>query len=583
MTVDVVVPVYRDVAMTVACARSVLAHGGPRLGRVLLLDDASPEPGMAEALAGLSASEARVEVFRNARNLGFVRTANRGLSLSRGDVVLLNSDTRVTPGWLDELAAVAGLSERVAAVVPLSNNATLCAVPEFCGDARPEEVPVEALRLQEAEPRVTELPTGVGFCLYLARRALELLGPLDPAYGRGYHEENDWCARARGRGLSILRANRALVYHVGSVSFGAERVALDRFNAERLVRRYPDYLEANRAFAEGPAAHVAALRAAWLLGRPRRAWLLGEPPALVEALRGRGLEANAGLPPATGPWPHACLVGRPVTDGDTFRRVLRAGHLFVRGEAVLEAERGSAEARRLTRALAGAAQAVTVSTDAAEVELQRLGLHLPGAWLRVPGACPGAPAGEAGGRFVAAVQGDGRGELELLLQAYALFRARWSGPGEAPGLLVGGASEGAERVAGVQRAAGAVPVRGALGFLAPVPTWAWPAEALAAAAAGTAVIAPRAGCLPELLGDGAAWTSGWGAPALSEQMARLAQDAAVRRALAEAGAVRACALDAGGAAAPLAVAFERAVLAPAEGPLSLHAGLCAGGAGTPRA
>lgn len=138
MKVDVVIPVFRDVDVTVACVRSVVSHGGPRLGRILLVDDASPEPGMGEALRRLATECDRVEVFRNAQNLGFVRSANRGLSLTRADVVLLNSDTQVTPGWLDELAGVAALSERVAAVVPLSNNSTLCAVPEFCGEARPE-------------------------------------------------------------------------------------------------------------------------------------------------------------------------------------------------------------------------------------------------------------------------------------------------------------------------------------------------------------------------------------------------------------------------------------------------------------
>ena len=45
--------------------------------------------------------------LRNERNLGFTGTANRGMAFSRADVVLLNSDTVVTAGWLDALARCA--------------------------------------------------------------------------------------------------------------------------------------------------------------------------------------------------------------------------------------------------------------------------------------------------------------------------------------------------------------------------------------------------------------------------------------------------------------------------------------------
>ena len=122
MIADVVVPVYRGVASTRACLRSVLEHSGAALGRLVIVDDASPEPAMQPMLAELRDAEPRIVLIRNEQNVGFVSSANRGLSLRARDVVLLNSDTVVTPGWLDELTSVAESSDRIAAVVPLSNN-----------------------------------------------------------------------------------------------------------------------------------------------------------------------------------------------------------------------------------------------------------------------------------------------------------------------------------------------------------------------------------------------------------------------------------------------------------------------------
>src|SRR5690606_17610115 len=125
---DVVIPVYADVELTRACVESVLEHSGEALDRLLLVDDCGPDPQMRPTLRAIRDSDPRVRVLENPRNLGFVETANRGLSLCEGHAVILNSDTRVTPGWLAALLEVLTSSERIAAVCPLSNNGTLCSV-----------------------------------------------------------------------------------------------------------------------------------------------------------------------------------------------------------------------------------------------------------------------------------------------------------------------------------------------------------------------------------------------------------------------------------------------------------------------
>ena len=269
--VDVVVPVYRDVALTLRCLESVVTHSGAKLRKLIVVDDASPEPGMRAALEAFRASDGRVRLLVNHENQGFIRSCNRGLSLRGGDAVILNSDTEVTSGWLAELMAGAEL-DGVAAVCPLSNNATLCSVPRWGEKNAADQV---SLGLRGVE-RFTEMPTGVGFCMLLRDEVMQLVGLFDEAYGRGYNEENDWCQRARAAGFRTLRANHAVVFHHGEVSFAGARAQLDRVNARRLVARYPEYLDDNRRFADSASAHAAAishcsvhrLRVAWQrLGR----------------------------------------------------------------------------------------------------------------------------------------------------------------------------------------------------------------------------------------------------------------------------------------------------------------------------
>src|SRR5271155_4696018 len=92
---DVIVPVYRDTAMTMCCLESVLAHSGATLRSLIVVDDVSPETDMRTALANLARSDGRVLVLYNKENVGFVATCNRGLAERGGDAVLLNSDTIV--------------------------------------------------------------------------------------------------------------------------------------------------------------------------------------------------------------------------------------------------------------------------------------------------------------------------------------------------------------------------------------------------------------------------------------------------------------------------------------------------------
>jgi GT2 family glycosyltransferase len=244
--IDVVVPVYRGFAQTRRCVESVLAAGQALAFEVVVVDDATPEPEIARWLDALAAA-GRVTLLRNEANAGFVHSVNRGMSLhGERDVVLLNSDTEVANDWLDRLHACAHSDAKIATVTPFSNNATICSYPFEGWQGRiPGTLGLAELdRIFAATnaKRVVDLPTAVGFCMYIRRDALDALGLFDAErYGRGYGEENDFCMRAGKAGWRNVLAGDVFVYHEGSVSFSEERFDLQAAAGKVLVEAHPDY------------------------------------------------------------------------------------------------------------------------------------------------------------------------------------------------------------------------------------------------------------------------------------------------------------------------------------------------------
>lgn len=256
--VDIIIPVYRDLDVTRRCVDSVLRHTPEGTARVILVDDASPEAALS-AWCDQLAESGKVELLRNESNLGFVASVNRGMALHDDcDVVLLNSDTEVPPDWLRRLQACATQADDIATATPFSNNATICSYPFF---AESSEIPegLDLISLDQLFARANrgkslEIPTGVGFCLYIRRACLAQIGFFDAErYGRGYGEENDFCRRAQAKGWRNLLCADVFVYHQGAVSFGDDRQALMAQAAELLEERYPDYPAAIARFvAEDP-------------------------------------------------------------------------------------------------------------------------------------------------------------------------------------------------------------------------------------------------------------------------------------------------------------------------------------------
>lgn len=273
----VVVPVFNAPEKTRRCLGALQQHSPPGLP-VVVIDDASTDSAIAALMDSLPETWVRV---RNEKNLGFVGTANLGLALcQRQDVILLNSDTLVTPGWLGAIEACAASAPDIASITPLSNNAEIASLPAFCqANPWPESPERWALACrQSGAPLYPEVPTGVGFCLFMRRACLDQVGVFDEiAFGRGYGEENDWCMRAIKAGWRHVICDTAFVAHQGNASFGPLGLGPGGQAMETLLARHPDYMDRVRAFID--ADPLAERRAAIIREYDRLRAVAAEDPS----------------------------------------------------------------------------------------------------------------------------------------------------------------------------------------------------------------------------------------------------------------------------------------------------------------
>lgn len=243
--VDVIVPVYGNLDLTFACLQSVLTDL-PKWARIVVVDDATPYPQIGRELAKLAARR-RITLLSNTVNRGFPGTANSGMRHdAMRDVVLLNSDTLVPSGWLERLREAAYSAPDIGSATPISNDATILSYPSVehanaIPDLR-ETIRLDGLTQGANAGRLVDIPTAVGFCVYIKRDCLNATGLLrEDVFAQGYGEENDFCIRARHLGWRHVAVPGVFVGHVGGQSFGSAKQYLMERNLRKLNQLHPGY------------------------------------------------------------------------------------------------------------------------------------------------------------------------------------------------------------------------------------------------------------------------------------------------------------------------------------------------------
>lgn len=243
--VDIIVCVHNALDDVSGCLTALIAKTVPPY-RIIIVDDGSNR--QTQAFIDDFIIGQPVRLIRHAQALGYTLAANAGMQASTADfVVLLNSDTIVTDGWLDRMIACANDANDIGLVGPLSNTASWQSVPKIFDDqgdwaenSLPPGYDVDRMGALVASasarcyPRVGFLN---GFCLLIKRAVIEQIGPFDEAtFGAGFGEENDYCLRSVAAGWQLAVADDTYVYHAQSRSYSHERRSILVQQADRNLR-----------------------------------------------------------------------------------------------------------------------------------------------------------------------------------------------------------------------------------------------------------------------------------------------------------------------------------------------------------
>jgi len=251
--VDIIIPVFLGRSETLACLDAIKASNISVPHRIVVVDDCSTDENLRIALRQ-RAQRKEIVLISRPINAGFSGAVNTALTLdSTRDVILLNADTLVYGNWLDRMQAVAYQSDDIATVTPLSNHGELASYPlpmqnNPVFSAKHAEL-IDQLFNTVGPKEAIDVPVGVGFCLYIKRKALNEIGLLNEGvFGRGYGEDTDFCLRLQTHGWRNVCAANIYVVHWGSRSFNDEKQYLVAQNLHRLHARYPHHSDEYEQF-----------------------------------------------------------------------------------------------------------------------------------------------------------------------------------------------------------------------------------------------------------------------------------------------------------------------------------------------
>ena len=281
--VDVVIVSWRCEALLRRCLQSLRDHPPSRSMGVQVVDNASRD-GTAEIVA---AEFPEVELTVNEANLGFSAANNVGLRRANGEYALvLNPDTRLTPGALDTLLELMDSKPELGMCGPrlerpdgsfdhASRRAfptPLSALGHFSGVGRRlDSGPLAAYRAPAVERGPVDAINGA--FMLIRRKALDEVGLFDEAYWM-YMEDLDLCYRFRESGWLTWFEPGVTVIHEKAGTTGANRSPrLERAFHAGMLRFYRTHYAPERSALANGAVYAAIgvkLAAATLHGAAKR-------------------------------------------------------------------------------------------------------------------------------------------------------------------------------------------------------------------------------------------------------------------------------------------------------------------------
>ena len=244
LVVDIVLPVYNSAHLLKKCLSSI--ERTKIRYRLILMDDASTDEETVRYMAQYRDTHENVRLIRNERNIGMIKTINRGLVMTKNHVVILNVDVEMPDEWLERLMAPLIKDPTVASCTPLSNLGILTGFPEngventIFADLSVDQVDAG---FREIRSLYSTIPMGDGFCMALNKFVIKKIGILDQqTFEKSYGSSREWCIRAAQAGYRNVAVENLYVYHGHTGAYRPEEHRkMDEEFTKRILEKHPDY------------------------------------------------------------------------------------------------------------------------------------------------------------------------------------------------------------------------------------------------------------------------------------------------------------------------------------------------------
>lgn len=221
--VTIIIPFYNEEIYTWNCLLFLHQNLTNKIPfEILLIDDNSPEVCDFSLITG-------IDVIRNTENLGFLRNINKGINLAKGEYVyILNNDTEVQPGFLDELFFVFDNFENVGAVGSKLLNAD--GSLQEAGSLFMKDLDIRQI-VRKKEPFYPEVNYiyKVDYCsgcslLFKKFADNGEMNLFDEQFAPAYFEETDFCFNLRfTQGKDIYYTPFSEVLHFNGVTYNSDK------------------------------------------------------------------------------------------------------------------------------------------------------------------------------------------------------------------------------------------------------------------------------------------------------------------------------------------------------------------------
>jgi GT2 family glycosyltransferase/glycosyltransferase involved in cell wall biosynthesis len=217
--VSIVIPVHNKLRVTYHCLASLLLAPNKATFEVIIVDD-----GSSDGTLELPDLVSGVTYIRHEVAEGFVRSCNDGGARARGHYVLmLNNDTEVTPGWLDELVGSIENFEGVGLVgakllYPDGHLQEAGGIVWNNGDPWNYGRGANARDPRYNYARQVDYLSGA--CVMLTKSLWDKIGGFDMHFAPAYFEDTDLAFRVREQGLKTVYVPQCQVIHFEGVSSG---------------------------------------------------------------------------------------------------------------------------------------------------------------------------------------------------------------------------------------------------------------------------------------------------------------------------------------------------------------------------